>query len=46
MPLYTMKQTKKFNEYEQNKYYCEMCMDINCDGCGVKQWLKDYETGR
>jgi len=31
-------------EYNKNKYYCEMCMDINCDGCGVKQWLNDYES--
>lgn len=31
-------------EYKLNRYYCDMCMDINCDGCGVKTWLKYYET--
>jgi hypothetical protein len=34
----------KEQEYKQNKYYCEMCMDINCDGCAVKTWIKQYES--
>ena len=34
----------KSEEYRQNKYYCDMCMDINCDGCGVKTWLKQYSN--
>ena len=32
-----------WEEYRQNKYYCKMCMNINCDGCGVKSWLNLFE---
>ena len=31
-------------EFRKNKYYCDMCMDINCDGCDVKIWLNQYSN--
>ena len=29
--------------YKKNKEYCSLCMDINCDGCGVKKDIDEYE---